>query len=97
MQIMEYHVNYNITTLHNPPEADHWCGRGGGKQKKGYHSSNKYYLKHIVWDLLDPGHNRHLVFVTKDKPMLFPYSNRLVWLLWNTWKGSPRNIKLKGS
>ncbi len=29
----------------NPPEADHWCGRGKGKPKKGYHCSNKYYLK----------------------------------------------------
>jgi hypothetical protein len=43
--------------------------------KKGYHRSNKYYLQHIVQVLLDRGHNRHLVF---DKPMLCPYSNRLV-------------------
>jgi hypothetical protein len=40
--------------------------------RKGYQCSNKYYLKHIVQALLDHGHNRHLVFVTKDKPMLLP-------------------------
>ncbi len=34
MQIVEYHVNYNTTTDQNPPEADHCCGRGKGKQKK---------------------------------------------------------------
>ncbi len=45
-------VNYNTTTNHNPPEADHCCGRGKGKPKNGYHHSNKYYLKHIVQDLL---------------------------------------------
>jgi hypothetical protein len=78
MQVVEYHVKYNTTTDHNPPEADHCCGRGKGKPKIGYHHSNKYYLKHIVQVLLDHGHNRHLVFVTKEKPMLVPYSNRLV-------------------
>ncbi len=77
-KIVEYHVKYNTTTDHSPPEADHCCGRGKGKPKNDYHRSNKYYLKHIVQVLLDCGHNRHLVFVTKDKPMLFPYSNRLV-------------------
>jgi hypothetical protein len=84
MQIMEYHVKYNTTTELNPPEADHWSGRGKGKPKNGYHRSNKYYLKHIVQVLLDRGHNRHLVFVTKVKPMLFPYLNRLVSQSWNT-------------
>jgi hypothetical protein len=73
MQIVEYHVNYNTTSHQNPPEADHCCGRGKGHPKKGYHHSNKYYLKNIVQVLLDRGHNRYLVFVTKDKPMLFPY------------------------
>ncbi len=45
MQTMEYDVNYNTTTEHNPPEADHYCGRGNAKPKKiGYHRSNKLYL-----------------------------------------------------
>ncbi len=78
MQIVELYAKYNTTTNHNPPEADHCCGRGKGKPKNGYHHSNKYYLNRIVRVLLDHGYNRHLVFVTKDKPMLFPYSNRLV-------------------
>ncbi len=79
MQIVEYNVKYNTTTAQNPPEADHCCGRGKGKpKKKGYNRSIKYYLRHIVRVLLDRGHNRHLVFVTKDKTMLCPYSNRLV-------------------
>jgi hypothetical protein len=78
MEIVEFHVNYNTTTEQNPPEANHCCGRGKGKPKKIYHHSNKYYLKYIVWVLLDCCHNRHLVFVTKDKPMLCPYLNRLV-------------------
>ncbi len=78
MQIVEYHVRYSTTTDQNPPEADHCCDRGKGTPKNGYQHSNKYYLSHIVQVLLDCGHNRHLVFVTKDKPMLCPYSNRLV-------------------
>jgi hypothetical protein len=58
MQIVEYHVKYNTTTIQTP-------------------------LKQTtvvvgVMVNLDHGHNRHLVFVTKDKPMLCPYSNRLV-------------------
>jgi hypothetical protein len=78
MQIVEYHVNYNTTTDRNPPDRDHCCGRGKGKPKNGYHCSNKCYLQHIVQVLLDRGHNRHLVFFIKDKPILLPYSNRLV-------------------
>ncbi len=81
---MALHVKYNTTTDHNLPEADHCCARGKGKPKKGYHRSNKYYLKNIVGVLLDHSHKRHLVFVTKDKPMLFPYLKRLVPQSWNT-------------
>ncbi len=33
-QIVEYHVKYNTTTNQNPPEADHFCGRGKGKPTK---------------------------------------------------------------
>jgi hypothetical protein len=36
----------HTTTEQNPPKADYCCGRGNGKPKKGYHHSNKYYLKH---------------------------------------------------
>jgi hypothetical protein len=96
MQIVESHVKYNTTTDQNPPEADHCCGRGKGKSKKGYHRSNKYYLKHIVQVLLDCGHSRHIVFVTKDKLVLFLYLNRLVSQSWNTLNGIAQKHKLRG-
>jgi hypothetical protein len=34
--------------------------------------------------LLDSGYDGNLVFVNKDKPMLLPYSKKLVPQLWNT-------------
>jgi hypothetical protein len=38
--------------------------------------------------LLDRSHNNgHLVFLTKDKPMMCPYSKRLVPQSWNTLNG----------
>ncbi len=37
--------------------------------------------------LLDSGSDGDLVFVSKDKPMLLPYSKRLVPQLWNTSNG----------
>jgi len=37
--------------------------------------------------LLDSGSDRDLVFVNRDKPMLLPYSKRLVPQLWNTSNG----------
>jgi hypothetical protein len=57
-------------------------------------TSTTYKL--IVWVLLDCGHNGHLVVVTKDKPMLFPYLNRLVPKLWILGMGSPKSAKLRG-
>jgi hypothetical protein len=96
MQTVENHVKYNTTTYHNPSEADHCCGWSKGKPKNGYHHCNKYYLKHIVQVLLERENNRHLVFVIKDKPMLFPYSNRLVSQLWNTSNGISQKHNTKG-
>jgi hypothetical protein len=40
-----------------------------------------------VWVLLDSGSDGDLIFVSKDKPMLLPYSIRLVPQLWNTLNG----------
>jgi hypothetical protein len=94
---MELHVKYNTTTDYNPPEADRCCGRDKGIPKNGHHHSNKYYLKHIVQVLLDRGHNRHLVFVANDKPMLFPYLNRLVPQSWNTLNGIAQQCTLRES
>ncbi len=66
-----------------------------GNSKHGYHRhrSNKHYKKQIVRVLLDSGSDSDgdLVFVSKDKPMLLPYSKRLVPQSWNTfskhWRG----------
>ncbi len=60
-----------------------------GKSKHGYHRhrSNKHYKKQIVRVLLDSGPDKDLVFLNKDKPMLFPYSKRLVPQSWNTSNG----------
>jgi hypothetical protein len=59
------------------------------KPKDGYHChcSNKHYKWALVQVLLDSGSDRELVFVRKDKPMLLPYSKRLVPHWWNTLNG----------
>ena len=60
-----------------------------GKQKNGSHRpcSNKHYKKKIVRALLDSGSDGDLVFVSKDKSMLLPYSKNLDPQLWNTLNG----------
>ena len=60
-----------------------------GKPREGYHRhrSNKHYQKRIVRVLLDSGSDGDIVFVNKDKPMLLPYSKRLVPRSWNTSNG----------
>jgi hypothetical protein len=61
-----------------------------GNPKDGYtcHSSNKHCKQKIVRVLLDSGPNGDLIFVNKDKPMLLPYSKRLVPQSWNTLNGT---------
>jgi hypothetical protein len=61
--------------------------RGNSKHGCHRHHSNKHYKKKIVWVLLDSGSDGDLVFGNKDKPMLLPYSKRLVPKLWNTLNG----------
>jgi hypothetical protein len=79
---------YNITTEYNPLKADYCCGRGNSKPNNGYYRSNKYYPKALVRVLLDRSHNNeHLVFLTKDKHMMCPYSKRLIPQSWNTSNG----------
>ncbi len=60
-----------------------------GKPKDGYHQhhSNKHYKQKLVRVLLDSGSNGNLIFVNKDKPMLLPFSKRLVPQSWNTSNG----------
>jgi hypothetical protein len=61
--------------------------RGNSKHSYHCHRSNKHYKKKIVQVLLDSGSDGDLVFVNKDKPMLLPYSKRLVPQSWNTSNG----------
>ncbi len=47
--------------------------------------------------LLDRSHNNgHLVFLTKDKPMMCPYSKRLVPQSWNTLNGISQRLPRGG-
>jgi hypothetical protein len=57
-----------------------------GNLKDGYTRlrSTKHCKQMMVWDLLDSDSDGDLIFVSKDEPMLLPYSNRLVPQLWNT-------------
>jgi hypothetical protein len=51
----------------------------------------------LVRVLLDrSNNNEHLVFLTKDKPMMCPYSKRLVPQLWNTSNGISQRCLAKG-
>jgi hypothetical protein len=60
-----------------------------GRPKHGHprQRSNKHYKQKLVWILLDSGSDGDLVFVDKDKPMLFPSSKRLAPQLWSTLNG----------
>ncbi len=61
--------------------------RGNSKHGNHRQRSNKHYKKKIMRVLLDSGSDGDLVFVNKDKPMLLPYSKRLVPQSWNTSNG----------
>ncbi len=60
-----------------------------GNPKDGYTRlrSNKHCKQRMVQVLLDSGSDGDLIFVNKDKPMLLPYSKRLVPQSWNTLNG----------
>ncbi len=51
-----------------------------GSPKDGYtrQRSNKHCKQNIMRFLLDSGSNGDLIFVNKDKPILLPYSKKLV-------------------
>jgi hypothetical protein len=58
--------------------------RGNPKDGYTHHCSNKHCKQRLVQVLLDSGSDGELVFASKDKPMLLPYSKRLVPQSWNT-------------
>ena len=84
-------VNHSTLVEGDPPEGKTTAVvavmRGNSKHGYHRHRSNKHYKKQIVRVLLDSGSDGDLVFVNKDKPMLLPYSKRLVPQSWNTSNG----------
>ncbi len=86
------HDNNSTPTTFNPPEGKTTAVIAvmRGNPKDGYtcQCSNKHCKQRIVWILLDSGSDGDLIFVSKDKPMLLPYSKRLVPQSWNTSNGN---------
>jgi hypothetical protein len=91
-QSKEIHTNHSTPTASDPPEGSTTSvvAMMRGNPKDGYtcQSSNKHCKQKIVRVLLDSGSNGDLIFVSKDKPMLLPYSKWLVPKSWNTLNGT---------
>jgi hypothetical protein len=87
----DVHDNNSTPTASNPPEGKTTAviAMMRGNPKDGYTRlhSNKHCEQRKVRVLLDSGSNGDLIFVSKDKPMLLPYSKRLVPQPWNTLNG----------
>jgi hypothetical protein len=90
-QSKDVHDNYSTPTTSNPPEdkttAVIVVMRGNSKDGYTRQHSNMHCKQRIVRVLLDSGSDGDLVFVSKVKPMLLPYSRRLVPQSWNTSNG----------
>ncbi len=90
-QSEEIHINHSTPTASDPPEASTMAVvavmRGNPKDGYTHQHSTKHCKQNIVWVLLDSGSDCDLIFVNKDKPMLLPYSTRLVPQSWNTLNG----------
>jgi hypothetical protein len=90
-QSEEIHDNNSTPTTSNPSEGKTTAVIAvmRGNPKYGYTClcSNKHCKKRIVQVLLDSGSNSDLIFVSNNKPMLLPYSKRLVPQSWNTLIG----------
>jgi hypothetical protein len=87
----EGHVNNSTPSAFNPTEGRNTAViavmSGNPKDDHTCQCSNKHCKQKIVRVLLDSGSNGNLIFVNKDKPMLLPYSKRLVPQSWNTSNG----------
>ncbi len=85
------HNNISTPTASYPPEGKTTAViavmRGSPKDGNSCLHSNKHCKQRMVQVLLDSGSDSDLIFVNKDKPMLLPYSKRLVPQLWNTSNG----------
>ncbi len=84
----KFHVKHSTPTASDPSEGSTTAVvavmRGNPKDDYTRQTSNKHCKQKIVQALLDSGSNSDLIFVNKDKPMLLPYSKRLVPQSWNT-------------
>jgi hypothetical protein len=91
-QSKELHVNHSIPTASDPSEGSTTAVvaviRGNPMDDYTRQSSNKHCKQKIVQVLLDSGSNGDLIFANKDKPMLLPYSKRLVPQSWNSLNGT---------
>ncbi len=87
----DVHNNNDTPIASNPPEDKTTAVIAvmRGNPKDGYTCLriNKHCKHRMVQVLLDSGSDGDLIFVNKDKPMLLPYSKRLVPQLWNTLNG----------
>ncbi len=87
----DVHVNHSTPTASNPSEGRTTAViavmRGNPKDGYTHQCGNKHCRQKIVWVLLDSGSDGDLIFVNKDKPVLLPYSKRLVPQSWNTSNG----------
>ncbi len=90
-QSKELHVNLSTPTTSNTSEGSTTAVvavmRGNLKDGYTHQRSNKHCKQKIVQVLLDSGSNSNLIFVNKEKPMLLPYSKKLVPQSWNTLNG----------
>ncbi len=90
-QSKDVHNNNSAPTASNPPEAKITAViavmRVNPKDGYTHLCSNKHCKQRIVQVLLDSGSDGGLIFVSKDNPMLLPYSKRLVPQSWNTSNG----------
>jgi hypothetical protein len=82
----------NVTPNKDPPEGKTTAivaVMRGRPPKHSHHRqcSNKHYKRKSVRGLLDSGSDGDLIFVDKDKPMLLPYTKRLLPQSWNTSSG----------
>jgi hypothetical protein len=87
----DVHVNNSNPTASNPTEGRSTAViavmRSNSKDGYTCQRSNKHCKQKIVWVLLDSGSDGNIIFVNTYKPMLLPYSKRLVPQSWNTSNG----------
>jgi hypothetical protein len=79
-QSKDVHDNYCTPTTSNPPEgkttAEIALMRGNPKNGYTHQGSNKHCKQSLVRVLLESGSDGNLIFASKDKPMLLPYSKK---------------------